>query len=328
MWLRRPWARASLIGLLWGGICFGIVSAFGIGAADFTHALGMARDLLARRNPYSHTPGPYWIPYPLPAAFLGLPVAWLPDAFAGAAFIGISTALLSWGILRSGEKWRLGMLCSWPFVYAVIFAQWSPLLCAIWFFPLLSPLLLAKPNIALPLVLTAKPRWLAAAIAVAVLALSLALRPGWPWEWLSQIREYQGLKPPILILPFGPLILASLLCWRDRRAWLILSMAMMPQRAFYDQLALLLVARSERQLFPLVASSWISFLVLWASPNMAEMPGGPQFWMVAAHYLPAVGVLLWPQMRAWRSWSWAHAAAPLHPSPALGREAAGRESEG
>ena len=136
-------------------------------------------------------------------------------------------------------------------------------------------------------------------IAAAVLALSLAIRPSWPWEWLSQIREYQGLKPPILTLPFGPLILASLLYWRDRRAWLILTMAIVPQRVFYDQLPLLLVAQNKRQMFPLVFSSWISFLVLWLSRNMAEMPGGWQLWVVVGHYLPAVGVLLWPQLEAW-----------------------------
>jgi hypothetical protein len=294
----KPWALASALGLLWGGICFRVVSAFGIGAADFTHALGMARDLLARRNPYAHTPGPYWIPYPLPAAFLGLPVAWLPESLAAGAFIGVSTGLLCWGILRSGERWRLAVLLSWPFIYAVIFAQWSPLLCAIWFFPLLSPLLLAKPNIALPLVLTSPLRWPAIAIGAGVLALSLALRPGWPMEWFGQISQYQGLRPPLLVLPFGPLILASLLCWRDRRAWLILSLAVMPQRVFYDQLPLLLVARDKRQMFPLVCSSWISFVVLWLSPNMAQIPGGWQLWVVVGHYLPAVGVLLWPQLQA------------------------------
>ncbi len=267
---------------------------FHIGAADFAPALGMARDLIARRNPYTRTPGPYWIPYPLPAAFLGLPLGWMSDAAAGAVFIGVSTALLSWGILRGGERWRLGMLFSWPFVYAVIFAQWSPILCAIWFFPLLSPLVLCKPNIALPMILTAKPRWLTAAIAAGVLAVSLTLRPGWPMEWLSQITQYQGLRPPLLALPFGPLILAALLCWRDRRAWLILTMAITPQRVFYDQLALLLVAKDKRQMFPLVCTSWISFLVLWLSPNMGEMPGGWQTWVVVGHYLPAVGFVIWP----------------------------------
>ena len=295
----RDAGLACGLGLLWGGICFGIVSAFHIGAADFTHALGMARDILAGRNPYTHTPGPYWIPYPLPAAFLGIPVAWLKDSLAAGVFIGVSTALLCWGILRSGERWRLGMLFSWPFIYAVIFAQWSPLLCAIWFFPLLSPLILCKPNIAFPLVATARFRWLTVAIGVGVLALSLAIRPGWPLEWFRQTSQYQGLRPPILSLPFGPLILASLACWRDRRAWLILSLAITPQRVFYDQLPLLLVAQSERQMFPLVCSSWLSFVVLWLSPNMAEMPGGWQMWVVVGHYLPAVGVLLWPRLKFW-----------------------------
>lgn len=296
---RRDGMLAGLLGVLWGGFCLSLLRASGIGAADFSHALGMARDILAGRNPYTHPPGPYWVPYPLPAAFPALPLARLPNALAGAVFVAVSAGVLSWGILRGGERWRLGMLFSWPFVYAVIFAQWSPLLCAIWFFPALSPLVLCKPNIALPLVLTTKPRWSAVATTVAVLAVSLAIRPGWPWQWLSQTGQYQGLKPPLLVLPFGPLILASLLCWRDRRAWLILSLAIMPQRVFYDQLALLLVARNQRQLFPLVGLSWVSFLVLWLSPGMAQMPGGCQLWVVVGHYLPAVGVLIWPRLLAY-----------------------------
>ncbi len=295
----KPWVLATALGLLWGGICFGLLSAFGIGAADFKQALGMARDLLARRNPYTHTPGPYWIPYPIPAGFVALPVAWLPDSLAAGAFIGVSTGLLCWGILRGGERWRLGILFSWPFVYAVIFAQWSPLLCAIWFFPLLSPLALAKPNIALPLVLTTRFRWLPVAIGAVVLGASLALRPGWILEWLGQTGQYQGLRPPLLTLPFGPLILITLWCWRDRRAWLILSLAITPQRVFYDQLPLLLVARDKRQMFLLVGSSWMSFVVLWLSPNIMEMPGGWQPWVVVGHYLPAAGLLVWPRLRVW-----------------------------
>lgn len=300
------WLVAGFLGLVWGLVCFALVTLFHTGAADFQHALAEARDILAHRNPYAHQPGPYWIPYPLPAAFLALPFAWLPDSVVAGLFIGISTGLLAWGILRSGEKWRLGILAAWPFVYAVIWAQWSPLLCAIWFLPLLAPLVLAKPNIALPLVLagkalTSRYRWRVVAIGAAVLAASFAIRPGWPLEWVRQTSQYQGLTPPILILPAGPLVLLSLLAWRDRRAWLILSMAAMPQRVYYDQLPLILVAQNRRQQFFLVCSSWISFVVLWLSPNMAQMPGGCQLWAVLGHYLPAVGVLLWPQLEAWRN---------------------------
>lgn len=319
MTARKDWALAVILGIFWGGACFGIVTMFGIGAADFTHALTEARALWAGHNPYLHEPGPYWIPYPIPAALLAMPVAWLKDTWAAGAFMGISAGLLCWGILRSGEKWRLGLLFSWPFLYAVIFAQWSPLLCAIWFFPLLAPLVLAKPNIALPLVLagkalTARYRWQTVGISAMVLAVSLVLRPSWPWEWIQQTSQYQGWKPPLLILPFGPLILAALWCWRDRRAWLILCMAAVPQRVFYDQLPLLLAPQTERQQFFLVCSSWISYLVLWLSPNMAQMPGGPQMWVVVGHYLPAVGVLLWPRVRAWAKARAKNTGLPAEPA--------------
>jgi hypothetical protein len=288
---RKALAAAILIGVVWGGVCCGLTTLFETGAADFQHAVGAARDLLAGRDPYAREPGPYWIPYPLPAGLLAIPLAALPDSVAAGVFMGSSVTLLAWGVLRRGEAWRLAMLFSWPFLYAVLFAQWSPLLCAMWFLPWLAPLVLCKPNIALPLVLTGRPRWASAAVGAAVLLASLALKPDWPWVWLAQTRSYQGMTPPVAMLPLGPLILLSLFSWRERRAWLVLTLAVMPQRVFYDQLPLLLAAETNRELFVLVAAGWVSFLVLWLSPNLAEMPGGWQLWIVAAHYLPAVFVV-------------------------------------
>jgi hypothetical protein len=288
---KRPAVTALLIGVVFGAVCFGLVSLFNIGAADFKHALGMARDLLAGRDPYAHEPGPYWIPYPLPAGFLALPVAAFPDTVAAGVFIGVSVGLLCWGILRSGESWRLAMLFSWPLLYAVLFAQWSPLLCAMWFFPTLAPLVLCKPNIALPMLLSGRPRVSAICVAGTVVIASLVLKPDWPWVWLQQTTSYQGAVPPLLYGPLSALILLNLARWRDRRAWLVLSMAVMPQRVFYDQLALLLVAASPRQMFWLICASWSSFLALWISPDMAHMPGGWQTWILVGHYLPATAVV-------------------------------------
>jgi hypothetical protein len=70
---------------------------------------------------------------------------------------------------------------------------------------------------------------------------------------------------PILVLPFGPLIVLALLRWQNREAWLLILMAVMPQRMVYDQIPLLLTARTPRQLLLLVECSWtwiLSFLFL------------------------------------------------------------------
>ena len=307
--MRSTVLKAIAAGLLAGAACFALTTTFHIGAADFGWSLRSARDLLAGHDPYAYPPGPNAIPYPLPAAFVALPLARMADSVAGAIFIGISVALLAWGMLRSGETWRMGMFFSWPFIYSVIFVQWSPLMCAMWFLPGIAPMLLAKPNIGLPMLMASgirfpsisQWRWPALAGSLLLLA-SLAVYPSWPMVWLRQVSNYQGTLPPLLSLPLGPLILLSLIRWRDYRAWFIISMALMPQRMVYDQLALMLVARNSKELFPLMVCSWGGFLVLLFSPDMASMPGSWRLWIILAQYLPAVAVLLWPErQRLWRA---------------------------
>ncbi len=311
--MRRDLGKAALAGLLAGAACTALTTSFKIGAADFAWALRAARDLLGGRDPYAYTPGPDAIPYPLPAALVALPLSRLPDSIAAGIFIGFSVALLAWGTFRAKESWRLGLLFSWPFIYSAIFVQWSPLFCGIWFTPALAPFILAKPNIGLPLVIAAAVRtwrsvlppllvrqWIAAlAVSVLVLAASLWIYPTWLIVWMRQTATYQGSVPPLFYLPFGPLILLSLIRWRDERAWLILSMALMPQRMIYDQLALLLVARTSKEMFPLIAATWAGFLGLWLSKDMARMAGSWHLMVLLAHYLPAVVVLIAPDVKNW-----------------------------
>jgi hypothetical protein len=294
----RPPARVAIIaGALSGAVCLLLTHLFGLGAGDFRWCLRAARDLLAGRDPYAHAVTAITIPYPLPAAFIGIPFTILPEFAAGAVFIGLSVGLLVWGFVRANELWRLGMLFSWPFIYSVCFAQWPPLLCALWFFPSAAPLILAKPHMAFPLVMTNRITKSALCLTAAVLTLSFLLYPTWPWVWFSQISGYQGVRPPILNVPLGPLLLFSFLEWRDRRAWLLFTMACMPQRMFYDQMALLLVARNGRELQFLVMCAWIGFAALWLSDGLANMPGSWQLWILLSNYLPALGVLLRPHLR-------------------------------
>jgi hypothetical protein len=284
--------QSALAGLISGAVCFFLISVFHIGAGDFGWRLRAARELLAGRDPYAYTPGPNAIPYPLPADFIGLPFAWLSDSLAASGFMAISVAILVWGFVQVGESWRMGMLFSWPFLYSLLFVQWAPLFCALWFLPAISALLLVKPNIAIPIFLTTKFSKPGAVAAAIILLISLTIYPTWPVVWLRSLSGYQGIKPPIAVLPLGPLVLLALVRWRTRQAWLLLLMAFMPQRMFYDQLPLLLVAENRRQLFSLVACSWCGFLALWTSDNMASMPGGWQLWVILCHYLPALGVVL------------------------------------
>ncbi|MCX6613188.1 MAG: hypothetical protein NTW74_20350 [Acidobacteria bacterium] len=304
----RTWMAAAIAGALAGGFCYGILKLHesvqpGIKAEDFQWSLRSARDLWAGRDMYGYTPGPYAIPYPAPAALVAMPLAWMPDLVAGGVFFGLSTMLLVFGILRSGEEWRLAMLFSWSFAYAMLYVQWSPLICAAWYLPAVAFMVLIKPHITLPLLLAGEFRkkvlgqgeWKWLIPACAILVLSLVCYPTWPLVWYRQIASYQGISPPLLSLPLGPLVLVSLLKWRDRRAWLLILLSMMPQRMVYDQLAIFFVANSPRELWILVACSWVNFAIFSQSGGWDNVPFGWQNFLLATLYLPAVAMLVWPK---------------------------------
>jgi hypothetical protein len=232
------------------------------------------------------------VPYPLPAALAALPFSLLSDPLSTGVFIGVSSGALAWFVTGSGERWPLAIFLSWPFVYSVLYGQWTPLLTCLWFAPALLPLILIKPQTALPMVLTTRPSLWGIALTALVLGLSLALQPSWPWVWLGQISGYQGAVPPLFVLPIGPVLLLALLRWRERRAWLLALMALMPQRIVYDQLPLLLVASNWRESVFLVATSWLTLPGLLYFGGWKYLAGGWQLWIVATMYVPPLLVVL------------------------------------
>ncbi|MGQ9550739.1 MAG: hypothetical protein ACUVWS_19165 [Roseiflexus sp.] len=207
------------------------------------------------KDPYAFEPSSLKVPYPLPVALFGLPFIGLSKPMAAAIFFGASSSLLAYGILRSGEAWRLLVFLSFPYIYALMFAQWSPLIAACWFFPVLAPLLvLVKPNIALPIALNRLTRR-GVMLAGGVLLVSLMIYPSWPWRWLEMTGQYDRIVP-LLTLPFGPLLVLALARWRDDRARLLAAMSVLPFRGVYDLMALWLIPRSIHQAFLLVMLSW------------------------------------------------------------------------
>jgi hypothetical protein len=259
---------------------------------DLYASLRMARDLLAGTDPYAHPFGADSVPYPLPAALVALPFSLLPDPLSTGVFIGVSSGLLAWFVLGSGKPWRLALFVSWPFVYCVLYGQWTALLACLWFAPVFMPLVLIKPQTALPMVLTAKPDRRGIILTAVLLGLSLIVYPRWPWVWLGQISGYQGILPPLFVLPLGPALLLVLLRWGDRRAWLVALMALMPQRVVYDQLPLMLVASTWRELVFLVAASWLTLPALLYFGGWKSLAGGWQVWIIATLYIPALVVVL------------------------------------
>ena len=85
--------------------------------------------------------------------------------------------------------------------------------------------------------------------------ISLVLLPSWPLSWLEISKQTRHLIP-VLYGP-GPLLILAVLRWRVPEGRLLLLMAFMPQRAyFYDQLSILLVAKTLRQQLVIVLMSW------------------------------------------------------------------------
>ena len=266
-------------------------------AKDFTYPWRAARALLAGRDPYQviRPTGPYpfesYFPYPLPAAFVGIPFAWLPPGVGGALFFGLSTGALAYALTRQGMG-RLWLFCSPSFAMAAALGQWSPLIMA---GALMTPFawaLTCKPTIGAAL-FAYRPSRRTVWIGLAVLALSLVVLPRWPLEWIAAARHAPHHYAPVL-RPLGALALVALVRWRTPEGRLVAAMSCVPQNLyFYDQLPLWLAARSGRAAAALTASSWIAFYMTERACGTELFCGREaEPWVIALIYLPAAAIVL------------------------------------
>jgi hypothetical protein len=245
---------SAAIGVATGTFCWFLMVHFHQDAADFRWAIRAAQDLLAHRNPYAT-----FQLYPLTAAIFGLPLVWVRPEIAAGIFYGVSSGLMAFGLTHQGYH-RLLIFFAYPYWAGIFTAQWEPLIMASAFFPLLLPASLAKPQIGLPVALTHLSRRGILACGV-ILMLSLAAMPRWPLLWFRQIGQYDHFIP-LLVLP-GPLLAAALLRYRNRDALLLMMMAIMPQRWFYDPLVLWLIPKSRREIVATVGLSWGAGIWRW-----------------------------------------------------------------
>jgi hypothetical protein len=280
--MRLRLAVSLAIGFASGAFCWFLLHHFHQGAADFQWAIRAARYLLSRTNPYD-TPLEQ---YPITAALFAIPfVRLVPDMAAG-VFFGVSSGLLAFGLTRHGYT-RLFVFLAYPYWAAIITAQWSPLIMAGAFFPILLPVTMAKPQVGFPVAMTNLSKRGVVACAVWAL-LSLLAMPSWPWHWYGQLGNYEHFFP-LFVLP-GPLLLLALLRYRERDTWLLLLAAVMPQRWFFDAYILWLIPKSRRELLGTVALSWGAGIWRWY-----HMPGSfiqVGRWAVLCFYLPMLVVLL------------------------------------
>jgi hypothetical protein len=280
MRLSQPVRTSIALGLLGAVVCL-VFRAIAHDNGDFWWALHTALALLDGRDPYAGL-GPGQVAYPLPIFVVGLPMLLIPNIGASVVFVGISTGLLAYGALRSRVPWELCALLSVCYVQAVQYAQWGIIITALAHFPLLLPLVLIKPHVALPVALTRRPSWQGLALSACILAVSFLLMPDWPWRWLGSTGNYQRVIP-LLVFPVGPLLLVALFRWRDPRAWQLLLMAVFPHRALYDLVPLWLLTSNWKQALVLVAASWVLRL-----GGLESQP----VWVVTLLFLPALAFVL------------------------------------
>jgi hypothetical protein len=244
-----------------GALVASLRLALPLDAADLSIPLAAGRLLLAGGDPYAvETHG--WPSNPLTTVLVLLPLAYAPPSVAAAVVVGLSTGLLVWGALRSGEPLRLWALASWPFWYAVLYAQWSILFLAMLLLPSLAWLAPVKPQLGLSVLLSGGSTKQALYAACFVL-LTLILVPAWPWLWLAQMGGYGGFIPALYIAP-----LVALVLWRERspRALLYVLFCCSPQRLWYDQLLLWYVPGRGWQLALMAGASWLCALSISAVP--------------------------------------------------------------
>ncbi len=275
-------AVSAAIGVASGLFCWFLMKHFHQDAADFRWALHLAHQLLARQNPYD-TP---FEQYPLTAGVFALPFVRLQPEVAAAAFWGISSALLAFGLTRHGYT-RLLIFLAYPYWAGILTVQWSPIIAASAFFPLLLPVTMAKPQVGLPIFLTRVSRHGVLAC-VAVILASLAMMPNWPRLWIRQMGNYQHFSP-ILVLP-GALLLLALLRYRDRDAQLLFLSSLMPQRWFFDSLILWLIPQSRREIVWTVFVSWGAGIWRWYHTPLSYNEVGR--YTVIFIYLPMLAVVL------------------------------------
>ncbi len=265
-------------------------------AKDFSYLWRAARALLAGQNPYDviRAVGEYpfnsGLLYPLPAAIVATPFSQLRPEIAGALFVGLSSALLGWAIVKDCP-YRLPLFLSAPFVQAAILGQWSPLLTAAALMPTLQGFAAAKPTIGLA-AWVYRPSVRGIIGGLILLAVAFLVQPGWLGDWRAATAGMTRYRGPATTL-LGAFLLLGALRWRRREGRLFVAMSLIPQLpVFYDSLLLWLIPSNLWRSFALSAASWVGYLAWYphrASPNQNEVAFP---WLVFAIYAPALILLL------------------------------------
>jgi hypothetical protein len=286
---------AALIGVAAAAYVIGFYGHQAPGTVSDTDALWVAaRALRAGQDPYAAIPSPPWpwsVQYPLPAVLVMLPFSLLSLVAARAAFMGLSVALLAYGLTRRAW-WPLIMLSGGQMFFAIQSVQWTPLFAAAVLLPALRVLWAIKPTTGLTL-FAAYPNWQTVLGGLGLVALAFLVWPHWLDGWLAAARTAP--HRPAILRPGGVLLLLALLRWRLPEGRQLAVLALTPLSPhLYEALPLMLVARSRRELLGLAVCGTVG-LGAWA---VTPHPMGPDHglipWAIVflTGYLPALVVIL------------------------------------
>jgi hypothetical protein len=311
---QRRLAVAAAVGTAAGLLGYAFLARPGSGG-DYFFVWSAARELFAGRNPYHviavgpENPGNDVFLYPLPALLVVAPFAWLPLAASGGAFLGMSSALLAYALLRDGYR-RLPIFMGAPFLMAVSLGQWSPLVTAAALESNLGFAFAAKPNLGVPAWIY-RPNVRAIVGGLALVAISLAILPTWPLDWYHNVSSRPEKFSPIRTA-VGPLLLLAALRWRRPESRLLLAMACVPQALFfYDQLILGLIPRTFRQSLVFALATFALLLTWFHRLGPGDLYVQKAVPYALAIYFVALIMVLWPDPKPAAEAS----AAPQEPAP-------------
>lgn len=279
---------------------------------DIDHVWYAARALLEGRNPYAEIglgrafEWGWPLYFPLPAVVLLLPLAPFPVEVARVVVATIPGAALAYVLARRDARWLTVFLAA-PYIQNVIYVQWTVLLTGALVHPVFALSLPAKPSIGVAIAAGFPSRRafvIASCTALVPVVLSFVLWPGWFPVWREALVG--GAHSPMVVLPFGFVLLLAALRWRDWRARLLLVLSLVPQTTTtMSAFPLLMLPRTWHALIALAMLSYLPALAIHHVGPVQEALAAAETFAAAMRvdgiltlwsmYLPALAMVLWPR---------------------------------